>query len=84
VAIWAFTLVITLLLTATNLFSVKNYGEFEFWFALVKVLAIIGFIILGVLAIFGLLPGSQVSGVSHLFDTKASCPTAWARCWRPC
>ena len=73
-AIWVFTLVITLLLTATNLFSVKNYGEFEFWFALVKVLAIIGFIILGVLAIFGYLPTSQVSGVAHLSDTIGFMP----------
>ncbi|MNE01191.1 GABA permease [compost metagenome] len=74
IGIWVFTLVITLLLTATNLFSVKNYGEFEFWFALLKVVAIIGFIILGVAAIFGLLPNSQVSGVSHLFDTQGFMP----------
>ena len=74
VGIWVFTLVITLLLTATNLFSVKNYGEFEFWFALLKVVAIIGFIVLGVAAIFGLLPNSQVSGVSHLFDTQGFMP----------
>ncbi|OCR22809.1 hypothetical protein AFK24_22525 [Pseudomonas syringae] len=74
VAIWAFTLVITLLLTVTNLFSVKNYGEFEFWFALIKVVAIIGFVVLGVAAIFGLLPNSQVSGVSHLYDTQGFLP----------
>lgn len=74
VGIWVFTLVITLLLTATNLFSVKNYGEFEFWFALLKVVAIIGFIVLGVAAVFGLLPNSQVSGVSHLFDTQGFMP----------
>ncbi|KAA8553257.1 GABA permease [Pseudomonas marginalis] len=74
VAIWAFTLVITLLLTATNLFSVKNYGEFEFWFALIKVVAIVGFVILGLAAIFGFLPTSQVSGVSHLFDTQGFMP----------
>jgi len=74
IGIWVFTLVITLLLTATNLFSVKNYGEFEFWFALIKVLAIIGFVVLGVAAIFGLLPNSQVSGVSHLFDTQGFLP----------
>ena len=73
-AIWVFTLVITLLLTATNLFSVKNYGEFEFWFALIKVIAIIGFIGLGLAAIFGFLPNSQVSGVSHLFDTQGFLP----------
>ncbi|PWB32514.1 GABA permease [Pseudomonas sp. SDI] len=74
VAIWVFTLVITLLLTATNLASVKNYGEFEFWFALLKVIAIIGFIILGLAAIFGFMPNSQVSGVSHLFDTQGFMP----------
>ncbi|AQY63791.1 MULTISPECIES: GABA permease [Pseudomonas] len=74
VAIWAFTLIITLLLTATNLFSVKHYGEFEFWFALIKVVAIVGFVILGLLAIFGFLPTSQVSGVSHLFDTQGFMP----------
>ena len=73
-AIWVFTLVITMLLTVTNLFSVKNYGEFEFWFALIKVLAIVGFIVLGALAIFGVLPTSQVSGVSHLVDTIGFMP----------
>ena len=74
VAVWVFTLVITLVLTATNLFSVKNYGEFEFWFALIKVLAIIGFIVLGLAAVFGWMPNSQVSGVSHLVDTQGFMP----------
>lgn len=77
IAIWVFTLVITLLLTATNLFSVKNYGEFEFWFALLKVAAIVGFIALGLLAIFGLLPGSSVSGISHLYDTHGFMPNGF-------
>lgn len=74
IGIWVFTLVITLLLTATNLFSVKNYGEFEFWFALIKVVAIIAFVVLGIAAIFGLLPTTEVSGVSHLFDTGGFMP----------
>jgi GABA permease len=82
VAIWAFALVITMLLTVTNLFSVKNYGEFEFWFALIKVLAIIGFIVLGVLAIFGFLPTARSAAFRTCSTPKASCPTAWARCWR--
>ena len=37
------------LMTATNLFSVQSYGEFEFWFAGIKVFAIIAFIVLGTL-----------------------------------
>jgi len=65
---WVFALIITALLTVTNLFSVANYGEFEFWFALVKVLAIVGFIGLGMFAILGLLPGSHTSGLSGFID----------------
>ncbi|MGG5260165.1 amino acid permease [Phycicoccus avicenniae] len=65
---WVWALLVTLLLTGTNLVSVGNYGEFEFWFALVKVVAIIAFIALGVLAILGVLPSSQVSGVSKLWE----------------
>ena len=34
---WIWALAVTLLLTITNLASVGNYGEFEFWFALIKV-----------------------------------------------
>jgi GABA permease len=71
------SLVITLLLTATNLFSVKNYGEFEFWLALVKVAAIVGFIILGACAILGLLPNTGVSGVSRLWDTGGFMPNGF-------
>ncbi|NIF17312.1 GABA permease [Pantoea sp. Cy-639] len=74
VDLWAFSLIITLALTITNLFSVKNYGEFEFWFALLKVLAIIGFIVVGCAAMFGMVPNSQVSGISHLFDTQGFMP----------
>ncbi|WPO99678.1 GABA permease [Pseudomonas sp. HR96] len=74
IAVWMFTLVITLVLTATNLFSVKNYGEFEFWFALIKVIAIVAFIILAAAAVFGFVPGSQVSGVSHVVDTQGFMP----------
>lgn len=74
---WIWALAITLVLTATNLFSVANYGEFEFWFALLKVIAIIAFIGLGLLAVFGLLPGSEVSGVAHLFDTGGFLPAGF-------
>ena len=68
VPLWAFALGITLLLTITNLFSVKNYGEFEFWFALTKVVAIVLFIIVGAAAVFGFVPNSQSSGVANLFQ----------------
>ncbi|EMK3530930.1 GABA permease [Pseudomonas aeruginosa] len=63
---WIFALAVTFLLTVTNLFSVARYGEFEFWFALLKVIAIIAFIVLGAVAIVGGLPEREVSGLSSL------------------
>jgi len=63
---WEFALAVTGLLTLTNLFSVARYGEFEFWFAMLKVIAVLGFIALGALALAGGLPNTQVSGVLTL------------------
>lgn len=44
-------------MTLVNLFSVKTYGEFEFWFASLKVVMIVGFMALGLAFIFGFGPG---------------------------
>ncbi|WP_434777406.1 amino acid permease [Neisseria sp. Ec49-e6-T10] len=66
IPVWVYALVVTVLLTVTNLFNVKNYGEFEFWFALIKVIAIILFLIIGSLAVLNLWPYGQVHGLSNL------------------
>ncbi|WP_369356738.1 amino acid permease [Streptomyces sp. cg2] len=63
---WMWVLLIMVVFTATNLTSVGNFGEFEFWFAALKVAAIVLFLVLGLLAIFGLLPGTSAPGASHL------------------
>src|SRR3954453_4184646 len=65
--LWLLSLGLMLLMTATNLFSVKSYGEFEYWFAGIKVAAIIAFLVLGVLFVVGLWPGQQFD-VSNLTD----------------
>lgn len=74
---WVFALIMTTLLTITNLFNVRNYGEFEFWFALIKVVAIIAFMILGILAIFNLLPNSHVHGISNLTQNGGFMPNGF-------
>ncbi|MGW7006587.1 amino acid permease [Streptomyces sp. NPDC054933] len=56
---WGWALIVMVVLTATNLFSVGSYGEFEFWFAGIKVVAIAAFIVVGALAVFGVLPGTH-------------------------
>ncbi|MFV3331587.1 GABA permease [Pseudomonas sp. NY15437] len=74
--IWVLAFLITSALTVTNLFSVKNYGEFEFWLALIKVCSIIAFLVLGCAAIFGFSPNSEVSGISHL-TSEGFLPKGW-------
>lgn len=70
-------LVITLALTGSNLLSVKNYGEFEFWLALCKVIAILAFIFLGAVAISGFYPYADVSGISRLWDSGGFMPNGF-------
>jgi GABA permease len=59
VPLWLIALVFMILMTTTNLFSVKSYGEFEFWFAGIKVAAILVFIALGALFVVGLWPNKS-------------------------
>jgi GABA permease len=56
---WTISLILLVVLTATNLISVGSYGEFEFWFASIKVAAIIVFLFLGGLYVLGLWPASM-------------------------
>ncbi|GGU16351.1 amino acid permease [Lentzea flava] len=63
---WTWALVLTIALTLTNLYSVRSFGEFEFWFAGIKVAAITVFLVVGVLAIGGLLPGFDSPGAANL------------------
>ncbi|MEI2776907.1 MAG: amino acid permease [Tetrasphaera sp.] len=55
--LWLMALLLMSLMTATNLFSVKSYGEFEYWFAGIKVAAIMLFLALGVTYILGVWGG---------------------------
>ncbi|MDK1474419.1 amino acid permease [Streptomyces sp. 549] len=65
-ASWMWVALFMAVFCGTNLASVRNFGEYEFWFAALKVLAIVAFLALGVLAITGLLPGTDAPGGSNL------------------
>jgi GABA permease len=58
--LWLSALCLMLLMTATNLFSVSSFGEFEFWFAGIKVATIVIFLAVGTLFVLGLLPGRHL------------------------
>lgn len=58
--LWLIALLLMLAMTATNLFSVRSYGEFEYWFASVKVAAIVAFLVAGTCYVLGLWPGKKM------------------------
>jgi GABA permease len=70
--VWLSSLVLMALLTGTNLVSVRSYGEFEFWFASIKVAAIIAFIVIAFAYCFGLTGGE--GGFSHLSSDQGFAP----------
>ncbi len=54
--LWLLSGILMVTMTASNLFSVAAFGEFEFWFAGIKVAAIVAFLALGSLFVLGFWP----------------------------
>ncbi len=72
------SLAFMLAFTAINLLGIRNFGEFEFWFAILKVAAIVAFIGIGVLLLFGLLPHATSPGFSNFLAHGGFAPKGWA------
>ncbi|WP_059172380.1 amino acid permease [Bacillus sp. FJAT-27445] len=65
---WASALAALVAITAINLINVKAFGEFEFWFAMIKIVAIIGMLIAGLaIILFGFGNGGQALGFDNLW-----------------
>jgi AAT family amino acid transporter len=65
---WISALAFLILITLINLINVKAFGEFEFWFSLIKVVAIVVMILFGLFIIFfGLGNNGQPIGLSNLW-----------------
>lgn len=62
---WVVTLALTVLFMFLNLMSVRAWGETEFWFASIKVAAIVVFLVAGAAWVLGLWPGGG-GGFSNL------------------
>jgi GABA permease len=73
IPLWAICLVLLVTFTGTNLISARSYGEFEYWFASIKVFAIVVFMFLGALYLLGLWPHAQ-GGVSNLVSHGGFAP----------
>jgi AAT family amino acid transporter len=76
IPVWALALVFMVAFTAINLAGVRNFGEFEFWFAILKVAAIVAFLVIGAALLFGWLPGVASPGLANLTGNFA--PSGWS------
>ncbi|MGH3996256.1 MAG: amino acid permease [Pseudonocardiaceae bacterium] len=61
---------------ASNLVSVRNYGEFEYWLSAVKVTAIVAFLAIGIAFAAGLWP-SREADLSNLVAHGGFAPHGW-------
>ncbi|MEN3110616.1 amino acid permease [Uliginosibacterium paludis] len=70
---WATAAAFFIAINAINLANVKLFGETEFWFAIIKVVAIIGMILLGLFLLFSGRGGEQAA-VSNLWAHEGFFP----------
>lgn len=75
---WIPALVCMIFFTIVNLAQVQGFGEFEFWFAAIKVTVIVLFLIIGVLLIFGVLPGTEPVGFTNFLGRGGFMPKGWS------
>ncbi|TKA27784.1 hypothetical protein B0A50_04885 [Salinomyces thailandicus] len=67
----AFVAIFLFLIVGINLFGVKGYGEAEFVFSIIKVIAVIGFIILGIILNCGGGPNGGYIGAKFWYNPGA-------------
>ncbi len=76
---WIPGIIAMAILGAANLISVKSFGEFEFWFALIKIITIVLMIFAGIgLIFFGLGNGGDAIGLSNLWANGGFFAGGWS------
>jgi amino acid transporter, AAT family len=77
---WIWVMSISAALVALNAMQVNRLGEFEYWFAMIKVAAILAFILVGIYLIFG--NGSHgATGWANLTQHGGFLPAGWRGVW---
>lgn len=72
---WLVALVVVVFFAVVNLSGVRSFGEFEFWFAAIKVAAICAFLVVGVLLLTGLVDVPSAVGIGPMLDDGGFAPT---------
>ncbi|HEU5414419.1 MAG TPA: amino acid permease [Candidatus Angelobacter sp.] len=77
---WIWVVLVSAALVLVNSMQVNRLGEFEYWFAMIKVSAIVAFIIVGIALIFGI--GSRHAvGLANLTQHGGFLPSGWKGVW---
>lgn len=76
---WIWIAAFSLALIYVNARAVGNFGRFEYWFSMIKVVAIILFIVLGVGVIFGI--GTPAAGFSNFTSHHGFLPNGFRGVW---
>ncbi|MDO5512281.1 amino acid permease [Corynebacterium sp.] len=74
---WIPALVCVVFFAVVNFAQVRGFGEFEFWFAFIKVAVIIGFLAIGTALVFGWLPAAEPVGLDNLIGGEGFMPHGW-------
>jgi len=77
---WTWVCLVSMGLVIVNALQVSNFGEFEYWFALIKVVAIIIFIAVGFALITGIGPWPAI-GLANLTQHGGFLPHGWRGVW---
>jgi L-asparagine transporter-like permease len=77
---WFWVVLVSAALVALNSMQVNRLGEFEYWFAMIKVAAIISFIIVGLALILGIGPRHAL-GLANLTQHGGFLPAGWKGVW---
>src|SRR5215471_15906233 len=82
---WIWLVLVSAALVALNSMQVNRLGEFEYWFAMIKVTAIVAFIVVGLALIFG--AGTfgpeprHALGLANLTKHGGFLPSGWKGVW---
>jgi AAT family amino acid transporter len=77
---WIWLILVSAALVALNSMQVNRLGEFEYWFAMIKVAAILAFILVGLSLIFGV-GGRHALGLANLTQHGGFLPNGWRGVW---
>lgn len=74
IPLWLTTIVFSAAIVAVNAGAVKTFGKVEYWFSMIKVSAIVAFILLGLALIFFGLPSQPPAGMHNLVSNGGFMP----------